>query len=135
MATSIFDSEIQAVLDRASVPGTMFPSPEDWRDECIYFLLVDRFSNPNGPPRNKPIDAENAQFQGGSFNGIREKLGYLKDVGVGALWLSPVLKNCPYDTGSYHGYGIQNFIAVEPRFASSPPGTALISAYPPIPPG
>jgi glycosidase len=121
MATSIFDSEVQAVLDKGQTPsGALFPSPEDWRDECIYFLMVDRFNNPDAAPRNAPFDAQFNQFQGGTFNGIREKLGYLKDLGIGALWLSPVLKNCQFDTHAYHGYGIQNFLAVEPRFASSP---------------
>jgi hypothetical protein len=48
MATSIFDDEVQSVLDNAQTPiGTLFPSPEDWRDQPIYFLLVDRFNNPD----------------------------------------------------------------------------------------
>jgi hypothetical protein len=51
---------------------------------------------------------------------VRAKLQYIKDMGFGALWLSPVLKNPKFDTGAYHGYGIQNFLAVEPRFASAP---------------
>ncbi len=33
------------------------------------------------------------------------------------LWLSPTLKNCQYDNDAYHGYGIQNFLAAEPRYA------------------
>ena len=120
MATSIFDSEVHAILDAAQTPsGALFPSPTDWRDQCIYFLMVDRFNNPCTPPKNAPFDAEFSEFQGGTFNGIRERLGYLKDLGVGALWLSPVLKNCQFETRAYHGYGIQNFLAIEPRFASS----------------
>jgi len=117
MITSIFDSQVQAVLDSVTA---LFPSPEDWRDQCIYFLMVDRFNNPGGAPRNAPFDAQFSEFQGGTFNGIREKLGYLKELGIGALWLSPVLKNCQFDVHTYHGYGIQNFLAVEPRFASRP---------------
>ena len=121
MTTSIFDSEVQAVLDKVQAPGgALFQSPEDWRDECIYFLMVDRFNNPQVAPKNMPFDAQFSEFQGGTFNGIRQKLGYLKDLGIGALWLSPVLKNCQFDDHAYHGYGIQNFLAVEPRFASKP---------------
>jgi glycosidase len=121
MARSVFDDEVQAVLDQAQTPsGALFPSPADWRDQPIYFLMVDRFNNPNAAPRNMPFDAEFSQFQGGTFNGIREKLRYLQDLGIGALWLSPVLKNCRFDLHAYHGYGIQNFLAVEPRFASGP---------------
>jgi glycosidase len=44
----------------------------------------------------------------------------LRDLGVGALWLTPVLKNCQYETGTFHGYGIQDFLHAEPRFASNP---------------
>ena len=104
MPTSIFDHEVQAVLDQSQTAGgALFPSPEDWRDQCIYFLMVDRFNNPGAPPRNLPFDAEFSQFQGGTFNGIKAKLPYLKDLGVGALWLSPVLKNCQFEKGGAAG--------------------------------
>jgi len=39
---------------------------------------------------------------------------------VGAIWLSPVLKNLPFDDGSYHGYGIHDFLRADPRFATQP---------------
>ena len=133
MPTSIMGADIQAELDKARVPGlksvqvgnrvveipSPFPSPEDWRDTIMYFLLVDRFNNPMAPPNNLPWDSEFSDFQGGTFNGIREQLDYLKALGVSAIWLSPVQKNCQYSP-TYHGYGIQNFLAIEPRFASNP---------------
>jgi glycosidase len=97
-----------------------FPSPADWRDLVIYFLLVDRFANPDAPPRHAPWDGEYDRFQGGSLAGVRGHLDYLKELGVGAIWLSPVLRNCAFDHRSYHGYGIQDFLAVEPRFGSDP---------------
>ena len=50
---------------------------------------------------------------------MRSQLDYLQELGVGALWLSPVLKNCQYEE-SYHGYGIQDFVAIDPRWASDP---------------
>jgi glycosidase len=107
-------------LDDASIEvPAPFPSPEDWRDQWIYFLMLDRFNNPAAPPRNTPYDALFGGFQGGSFNGVRQQLPYLKVLGVGAIWLSPVLKNGQYSQGSYHGYGIQDFLRIEPRFASS----------------
>lgn len=98
---------------------TPFPSPQDWRDVWIYQLLVDRFNNPVAPPRLL-WDGEVGVFQGGTFNGIRAQLDYLKDLGAGALWLSPVLKNCQYLDSTYHGYGIQDFTAIDPRYASDP---------------
>jgi glycosidase len=51
---------------------------------------------------------------------VRQQLEYLQQLGVGALWLSPVLKNCQYNPFTYHGYGIQDFLQVDPRFASDP---------------
>ena len=94
-----------------------FPSPEDWRDCWIYFVLVDRFNNPVAPPRgtwNEPF----AGSQGGTLEGVRRRLAYLQRLGVRALWLSPVLQNCQEQDGSYHGYGIQHFLRVDPRFAA-----------------
>src|SRR5688500_18586795 len=67
------------------------PSPADWRDHWIYFLLVDRFNNPAGPP--VPDLYPCLPYQGGNFSGIRQQLPYLKSLGVGAIWISPVLMN------------------------------------------
>ncbi len=134
MPSSIWDPQVKATLTSAKhqtvrtitlddqsigVPPP-FPSPEDWRDQWIYFLMVDRFNNPLAPPRQLPYDSIYGGFQGGTFNGIRQQLPYLKELGVGAIWLSPVLKNCQYQQGTYHGYGIQDFLRIEPSFASSP---------------
>ena len=121
MILSVTDPAVQSALEAATAEGgTLFPSPDDWRNQWIYFLMVDRFYNPEHPPRHKPYNTEYSGFQGGTFRGIQEKLPYLKELGATALWLSPVLKNAPFEGHSYHGYGIQNFLAVEPRFASDP---------------
>lgn len=65
---------------------------------------------------------------GGTLKGLRSKLGYLKRLGVTAVWISPVFKQVQrtYDsthaqtapTNSYHGYGIQNFLDVDPAFGT-----------------
>lgn len=121
MITSLYDPAVQASLNQARAGGgKLFKSPEDWRDVPIYFLLLDRFNNPSAAPRHLPFDAEFNHFQGGTYGGVKDKLPYIKDLGFGALWLSPVLKNRQTDVFAYHGYGIQNFIAAEPRFASNP---------------
>jgi len=70
MPTSINDAEVRAAFDSARVSRakqvmidgkpvdvpTPFPSPEDWRDQWIYFLIVDRFNNPQARPRFAPTD-------------------------------------------------------------------------------
>jgi glycosidase len=131
---SVAGPEAVAAFKAAAKPGTRsvtvggqartvptpFPSPADWRDQWIYFLMLDRFHNPTAPPRHAPWDGPSGGYQGGTFNGVREKLRYIKDLGAGAVWLSPVLKNRASDPSSFHGYGIQNFLRVEPRFASAP---------------
>ena len=120
-AASRLGQDVAIEIDQQTVTiHKPFSSPADWRDSWIYFLLVDRFNNPIAPPRHLPFDGEHGVFQGGNFEGIREQLGYLKDLGVGAIWLSPVVKNCQYEDGSFHGYGFQDFLRVEPRFCSDP---------------
>ena len=68
MQTSIWGTDVQTVIEQARVAGfksvevgnqtveipSPFPSPEDWRDTVIYFLLVDRFNNPQGLPKHLP---------------------------------------------------------------------------------
>jgi glycosidase len=134
MPTTINGADVRDLLHRAKrggLPRPLTPSPEDWRDRWIYFLMVDRFDNPAAPPV-APFDSAYGGFQGGTIDGMRRRLAYLESLGVGAVWFTPVLKNCasldgrPND-GTYHGYGIQNFLDIDPRFASDPadPATEL----------
>jgi glycosidase len=119
VTNSLFSPDFQSVLDEASLHA--FPSPEEWRDQPIYFLMVDRFYHPSGPPVHSPFDDPMFKsFQGGKFSGVRAALPYLRRLGVGAIWLSPVLKNLPFEGGTYHGYGIHDFLHAEPRFADDP---------------
>ena len=125
MPTSLFAPDFQSILDQAVNPpspaAAPFPSPEDWRDRWIYFLMLDRFNNRSAPPVHAPFDDPGfSGFQGGKFSGVQQKLAYIKQLGVGAIWLSPVLKNFAFDAHTYHGYGIHNFIGAEPRFADNP---------------
>lgn len=94
-----------------------FPSPADWRDKWIYFLLVDRFNNPEAPPAGwEPWNA----YVGGKLDGVRERLAYLRDLGAGALWISPVLYNPQWFADYWGGYGISDLLHVDPRFARDP---------------
>ena len=82
---------IAAARQAAGTPGGPYPSPADWRDQVIYFLLVDRFDNPHQAPVHQPFDDPNFfGLQGGSFDGVRAQLGYIKQLGAGAIWLAPV---------------------------------------------
>ncbi len=96
-----------------------FPSPGDWRDCWIYFLMLDRFANSASAPRGPVWNQVFSHRHGGTFQGVRSQLAYLADLGVKAIWLSPVLKNSRPDFDfNYHGYETQDFINVDERFAS-----------------
>ncbi len=106
----------------AGRPGGPHASPTDWRDQIIYFLLVDRFANPHEPPAHNPFDDPSfSGLQGGSFDGVRAQLGYIKELGATAVWLAPVLRNLKWDPSTcYHGYGIHDFLSAQPLFATDP---------------
>ena len=139
MPTQAFAADVQATLlgysTAARREGTIsvqldggtvqvpypYPSPTDWRDCWIYFLLIDRFNNPTTAPKftwNKKYGFR----QGGTFDGVRKQLPYLQDLGVSAIWLSPVLKNTrPEIDGfayAYPGYNTQDYFNLEDRFSS-----------------
>ena len=103
---------------QVSVPYP-FPSPGDWRDCWIYFLMLDRFANPVAGPRGPAWNQIFPKRHGGTFKGVQSQLAYLADLGAKAIWLSPVLKNSKPDFDfNYHGYETQDFINVDERFAS-----------------
>ncbi len=90
----------------------------DWRDQVVYQIMVDRFDN--GDPDND-FNVEPSvpgRYHGGDWQGIIDNLGYLEDLGVTALWISPVVKNTEEDAGfaSYHGYWTQDFLRHNPHF-------------------
>ena len=56
-------------------------------------------------------------FQGGTLAGVTSKLGYLHALGVTTVWLSPIFRQRGH-LDTYHGYGVQDFLEVDPRFGS-----------------
>jgi glycosidase len=122
-----------------------FPSPADWRDEIIYFLLPDRFSDsreatrpildPGNPAAFRPpsfrFDAwasgGSDRYQGGTIAGVTSKLDYIEKLGATTLWIGPVFKQrLHWDT--YHGYAIQDFLEVDPRLGSRQDVVDLVAA-------
>jgi glycosidase len=131
-------AELRTLLELAAVLGGYTPSPVDWRDEVLYFLLPDRFSDGREDrrelltqtrraalrttPARPDIDwrewaASGARWQGGTIAGIRGRLDYLQGLGITTLWIGPVFKQrARLDT--FHGYGVQDFLEVDPRFGT-----------------
>ena len=93
---------------------------DDWRDEVIYQLLVDRFANGDrNNDYNVTQDPTNlARYMGGDYQGVIDHVDYLQALGVTTVWISPVVVNVEEDAGgaSYHGYWTQDFANVNPHF-------------------
>ncbi len=133
MPVSIEASAPRSLADIDLTPrGPVHPSPVNWRDQIFYQLLPDRFSD--GREDERPLyDASDPdrycaedkaewmaagnRFVGGTLRGIHSKLDYLQALGVTTLWINPPWKQRS-DLETYHGYGIQNFLDIDPRFGT-----------------
>jgi glycosidase len=91
---------------------------QDWRDEVIYQVLVDRFANGDVNNDYKVQPGALARYQGGDWKGIEDHLDYFTSLGVTTLWISPVVKNVETDADvdAYHGYWAQDLTQVNPHF-------------------
>ena len=98
--------------------------------DVLYMLMPDRFAqgaghNPQvkGMRTYKEDRSQPSLRHGGDLNGIREHLDYFCELGVTALWLTPVLENDSPDNAqgysTYHGYATTNYYRVDPRFGSN----------------
>jgi glycosidase len=91
---------------------------EDWRDEVIYQLMTDRFADGDASNNFNVDRSALGKYQGGDWQGIIDRIGYLKQLGVTVIWVSPPLKNVEEDAGvaGYHGYWQQDFLRPNPHF-------------------
>ena len=94
----------------------------DFRDESIYFMITTRFYD--GDPSNNVLCWDNQKAQidtgdpcwRGDFQGVIDKLDYIKALGFSAIWITPVVQNASgYD---YHGYHAMDFQHVDCRYQS-----------------
>ena len=106
--------------------------------DVLYMLMPDRFAN--GNLKNDVVKGmrdelcnrnEPSLRHGGDIEGIRQHLDYFKELGVTALWFTPLLENDrPADEGkysTYHGYATTNYYRVDPRFGTNDDYKALVS--------
>jgi glycosidase len=108
-------------LDDAQ-PITLGTHVQDWRDEIIYQILVDRFAD-GDQGNDYNIDPTSlAHYHGGDWKGIEDHLDYIQALGVTAIWISPVVKNVETDSGydGFHGYWTQDFTQPNPHFGDVP---------------
>lgn len=109
----------------ASVPA----KPPSWvQDSVFYQIFPDRFAN--GDEGNDPFGTvpwgsapTNDAFMGGDLMGINQKLGYLKSLGVDALYLNPIFKS-----PSNHKYDVTDYENVDPTFGGNKAFTDLVDS-------
>ena len=128
------EEQAPRALDAASLTprGRVFPSPIHWRDQVFYQLLPDRFSD--GGEATRPMFdyrhpeqfaapdkaawmAAGNRFVGGTLKGAQSKLDYLQELGVTTVWINPPWRQRA-ELQTYHGYGIQNYLDIDPRFGT-----------------
>lgn len=106
-----------------------------FQDEVFYFVLPDRFQNAD---KSNDLGAkatdkkrilshggldvtDKGMYHGGDLAGLTQKLDYLDNMGITAIWLTPVLRNQAVQTGSagYHGYWILDFTEIDPHLGTN----------------
>jgi glycosidase len=101
-------------------------------DDVIYLIMPDRFANGDPSNDNPGISAglldrsKGRRYHGGDLTGVRQRLPYLKELGVTAIWMNPIYDNTNqldrkevYDgepTTAYHGYHAIDYYAVDEHF-------------------
>ena len=103
--------------------------------DVLYLLMPDRFAQGKGED-NDPYDALEYKAQpdrrnpnarhGGNIRGIIDHLDYLKELGVTAIWVCPVLEN-DMPGGSYHGYATTDYYRIDPRLGTNSEWNELIA--------
>ncbi|WP_026973454.1 alpha-amylase [Aliagarivorans marinus] len=129
---------------------TMMPAPESggllllepadakasefhWDNASVYFVMTDRFYNgdeSNDYPLGRRADGEReiGTFNGGDFSGITQKLDYIKELGMNAIWVTPIVEQIHGFIGGgekgsfpfygYHGYWALDFTKIDPNLGS-----------------
>ena len=93
--------------------------------DALYFVMIDRFARPEGAEAGT---GGPDGWHGGTLRGLEARIGWLAELGVGDVWLSP-----PFDTRDtgflghppWHGYWTEDLMAVEPRFGTEADLTAV----------
>ena len=97
--------------------------------DVLYMLMPDRFAQGHADNSKVKVNTkyvidrtQPSLRHGGDLEGIRQHLDYFTDLGVTALWFTPVLENDSPDNGTtstYHGYATTDYYRVDPRFGTN----------------
>jgi cyclomaltodextrin glucanotransferase len=110
-----------------------FITEREFREEIIYFLIVDRFYDATSEEEERrgvwdrgetpglydKTWTQWGKYWGGNLLGIIDKIPYLKSLGITAVWLSPLFEqvdDMQFDRAPMHGYWTKDFKRINPRF-------------------
>lgn len=105
-----------------------FSDSVNWSDDVIYMVMIDRFANGNSfndiqTESGIEYGNENSKYNGGDLQGLIDKLDYIKDLGVTAIWVTPPIANQWWDGdsqyGGYHGYWARDFKNIDEHFGDN----------------
>ena len=114
--------------------------------EKFYFVMPDRFANGDTGNDTAGVDPTKGRlvhgfdptdkgfYHGGDLAGLKDKLPYLKGMGITALWMTPMFKNqWVQGTGTdvsagYHGYWTIDYTQIDPHFGTNQQMADLITA-------
>ena len=113
----------------------------NWEGATVYFMLTDRFNNGNS---DNDVSFDRTQetgvlrgFEGGDIAGVTQKIneGYFDDLGVHAIWLTPLVEQIHEGTDEgtgftygYHGYWAKDWTALDPNFGTEQELEAMVTA-------
>ncbi|WIA17732.1 hypothetical protein OEZ85_009247 [Tetradesmus obliquus] len=122
---------IACLLVLAGLQATVLAADADaWKSQVIYFLLTDRFAQTPGTTPGGPCRLTN--WNNGTWAGITSKLDYLKDMGMTAIWITPIPVQVDgefFGETGYHGYWAKDLSStdVDPHFGSEQDLKTLIA--------
>ena len=123
-------------MDRETAPVATPPetllkvSDVEFRAETIYFIVVDRFhsgarqkKNVLDPTLDDPARKDWGKYWGGDLQGVIDKLDYLQQIGITAIWLTPLFEQVEGlfgENAPVHGYWAQDFKKLNARWVNDP---------------
>jgi glycosidase len=147
LALALLLGGCQPAMQRDEPGATTFAAVQpqrDWSDAVIYFVLLDRFAD-GDPANNLNVQPRNpGGWRGGDLRGLREQLDEIASLGATAIWINPIQRQIDFglpvnpmpeagvrdwfEHWGFHGYWIDDFYAIEPRFGDEQELKRLVEA-------
>lgn len=130
-------------VDPALIALVQAPARHPIQNDVFYFVMPDRFANGDsandggGLSGSRSVTGldptDKGYYHGGDVAGLRSKLNYLKEMGITAVWMTPIFKNKPVqgvgaaESAGYHGYWITDFTQIDSHLGTNDELKSLIS--------